>query len=221
MAILVLYALALTIPPISCNSEQRLCAANGYVDKQVDSALSEWHLQCDTFISFAPTTPVLSTITSTYDVDSCSKAIEACIGRSQEIEACTYTYGSTDPGFSSCYCQPKILSLAYSCEILGHGSCREIPATVTNLAQYSICPNFCDVLDCNDTKKTISSSSATINTKVTGSADDNTVTITSPPPRPATTTMSSVTTTSSGSRQLVAWELGALALMAALIRWIL
>lgn len=143
---------------ISCNSEQRLCAANDDVDRSFDDAVSIWHQSCDSLVTFSPTTPPLSTITSTYDVGLCVTARDKCLSRSQEINDCIYSYGATDTRFSSCYCQPKLLSLAYTCEVVGNASCLELPATVTNLGPYQICTNFCEVLDCGQTNVSLCTS---------------------------------------------------------------
>src|SRR5271154_2009429 len=49
----------------SCESEYRQCLDSYEEDNEAQQVLANWHSECDTFISFTPTTPVLSTPTST------------------------------------------------------------------------------------------------------------------------------------------------------------
>ncbi|KIW13498.1 hypothetical protein PV08_08686 [Exophiala spinifera] len=130
-----------------CESEYRLCLLNDYFDGDAQNLISLWNSACDDAITFSPTTPVLSTLTSTYDVGYCTTAQSACAVEEVALSSCSVNYlGKDDQKFSSCFCAPSFLSAQYTCGFLGNVSCQQVPATLTNLVGYSYCSNFMSVL---------------------------------------------------------------------------
>jgi hypothetical protein len=108
--------------------------------------LSVWHSICDNSISFTPTTLPLSTITALYNEDYCTTAFSSCASVSYELGQCQLSYGSVGSTVLSCLCQPKILSLEYTCDFLGNISCQQISAALTNMVAYPYCTNLLSVL---------------------------------------------------------------------------
>lgn len=131
----------------SCESEYRLCLGNNDFDGEEQELLSIWNSACDNVVTFTPTTPALSTLTATYDDQYCTTAYSACEAAAADQQACSASYlGKDVQKFSSCFCAPPILSEGYTCGFLGNVSCRQVPATLTNLPEYPFCDNFMQVL---------------------------------------------------------------------------
>lgn len=119
---------------------------NEGIDGYILSDISVWHSICDNKISFTPTTPPLSSITAPYNGDYCTTAFSSCVSVSYELGQCQLSYGSIGSTVLSCLCQPKILSLEYTCEFLGNISCQQMSAALTNMAAYPYCTNLLSVL---------------------------------------------------------------------------
>lgn len=135
----------------SCNSEQRLCLGNNEVDIHFEQPLSIWHSECDDKVNYSPTTPVLSSITASYDVNVCRTVDLECESLTRERVACTQTYvEGQEAVLTSCLCAPPVLSLAYSCSVLGNVSCIQAPAHLTQMAEYGHCANLMNVLTIPD-----------------------------------------------------------------------
>lgn len=124
----------------------RLCYGNNDLDELMQSELAVWNSGCDDKITYSPTTPVLSTVTATYDVQYCTTAASACQDGLDALQSCSINYLGQAQQYSSCYCQPSLLSAEYTCGFLGNVSCEQIPATLTNMVQYRYCTNFMEVL---------------------------------------------------------------------------
>jgi hypothetical protein len=58
-------------PNLPLMSEQRLCLGTPIEDVQVRSETDLWHSACDREITFTPTTPPISSIAATFNVDIC------------------------------------------------------------------------------------------------------------------------------------------------------
>lgn len=127
-----------------CESEQRLCFFNQNFDSSAQEVVANWHSDCDTYITFSPTTPVLSTLSRTINPDVCTSAYSSCASMSYEIEQCSSSFPSSSAIKSqiSCACDTKILSLAYQCEYVGNVSCQMMSAELTNVFGYSLCSDF-------------------------------------------------------------------------------
>ena len=124
----------------------RLCYGNGDLDELMQSELAIWNSGCDSILTYSPTTPALSSVATTYDVQYCTTAASACQAGLDAIQSCSINYLGQPQPYSSCNCQPSLLSAEYTCGFLGNVSCEQIPGTLTNLAQYNLCTNFMQVL---------------------------------------------------------------------------
>jgi hypothetical protein len=129
-----------------CNSEMRLCLGKGGLpDAHLSEQLSIWHKGCDTALSYSPTTPIQSSITASYNIDVCRTLELSCASLNNERDQCIFSQHS-GPQLTSCLCQPPLLSLAYDCSVLVNVSCIQVPAHLTQMAEYGNCPNLADVI---------------------------------------------------------------------------
>ena len=140
-----LYAL----PPLtlnsSCESQLRLCFLGDDLDSTLEDGLMSWHALCDDFVTFKPTTPALSQLTTSRNDDYCNILIRgACTQARTALTSCGLLTG--EAAFSSCTCAPSLIILEYSCEFLGNTSCLATGATLSSLDPYSSCANFEDVV---------------------------------------------------------------------------
>lgn len=109
------------------------------------SAVASWHSFCDSAITFTPTTPLVSMPTTTWTPQGCLDVNNACESAKASVDACS-PYISDVTRFSSCTCQPNILTLDYSCFYRGNISCYGNAATLSNMFDYSWCDNFQSVI---------------------------------------------------------------------------
>jgi hypothetical protein len=126
----------------SCESEYRLCLDSYEEDNAMQEVLANWHSGCDEFITFTPTTPVLSTPTFTIGNPTCSIIASVCTFAGSITRACkeTYTASSQIASLSSCICQPSLLSSASVCEYDGNITCNNFPATLASIDLWNLCP---------------------------------------------------------------------------------
>jgi len=127
---------------MSCENEFRECFENDDYDSSAQQLLSIWNEGCDGFVSFTPTTPPLSTLSTTYNDDACTSVYSSCASWSYAIEECSSSFPSVTRSQISCACQARILSLAYSCEFIGNETCEQVPAALSDVFGYSFCPGF-------------------------------------------------------------------------------
>jgi hypothetical protein len=127
-----------------CVNEERLCFDNNDLGGSFQTGLAAWHNVCDSSTTAAITTPPLSSITVSEKLDFCVTAFSSCDGFSVSVDQCSLSYSGQN--FFSCLCQPKILSLEYTCEFLGNTSCQLSSAALTNLELYPYCSNLVSVL---------------------------------------------------------------------------
>ena len=130
----------------SCESELHLCLDSDDDDGSLQTAIAEWHSACDIEITFSLTTPVVTSLTATYNDDFCSAAGSACASEADLISQCSLSHTTLGAQFSSCYCQPELLSLQYTCEYLLNTSCFGEPAALTDIPAYNFCDNAASVL---------------------------------------------------------------------------
>jgi len=125
-----------------CESEYRLCLDSYEEDTEMQQVLANWHSECDTFINFSPTTPVLSTPTFTIMNPICDNIDSICTFGGSITRACkeTYTADSQASSLSSCLCQSSLLSAASVCEYDGNITCLDYPATLTSIDLWILCP---------------------------------------------------------------------------------
>lgn len=131
-----------------CNSEERLCLGTGQqIDQQLSNQVSIWHSECDPHLAYTPTTPVQSSITASYSTQACSSAKASCSQLTNARVSCTQNFQSgNEASLTSCLCQPGLLTLAYGCSVLGNVSCIQVPAYLTQMAEYGHCSNLQQVL---------------------------------------------------------------------------
>jgi len=135
-----------------CESEERLCVGNSDPDPSIQTGIDQWHSICDGRISFTPTTPPISSVTAPYDDKYCLTAESACASVADANSACSISYAGKSQSkiYSSCLCQPSILSLEYTCAFLGNISCQQTSAALSNLPDYRFCSNLVSVLGGNN-----------------------------------------------------------------------
>jgi hypothetical protein len=136
----------------SCDSEERLCFGNSDLDPSIQSGIDQWHSICDGRIPFSPTTPAVSSITASFIPSNCLAAEAACASAAAGNSACSVSYAgkSQTESFSSCLCQPSILSQEYTCAFLGNMSCQQTSAALSNMAEYSFYSNLVSVVGGNN-----------------------------------------------------------------------
>jgi len=129
--------------PRRCENEWRSCLDSDEEDSGAQYVLSEWNKECDSFISFTPTTPSLLSLTSTYaGVASCEDIQSVCaLVTSTGLQcASSYPQQSQSSQFLDCMCQEPVISAASVCEFDGNITCHDQPATLTNIAIWRACP---------------------------------------------------------------------------------
>ncbi|KAN0089840.1 hypothetical protein V8E51_018419 [Hyaloscypha variabilis] len=187
-----------------CESEMRVCYEGDSLDDDYQSALSSWHSLCDTFLpsTLTVTTPPLSQITENY-LATCQAEQDACSTMQLLQDNCDNSFTEANAAYTSCLCQPRWLSLDYTCEFEGNRSCLGVPATLSNMIGYD-CPNFQDVIG---TGLPASGSVITLSGPTSSAA------ITPSPSRTAMTASQTATTTKSSEgahRGAHRWLLGLL-----------
>jgi len=107
-----------------------------------------WHGLCDTYVTFKPTTPPLSQITSDRNDNFCQTVVlGACRGARFGYASCNdATILADRTKLSSCTCAPSIIQNEYSCLYLGNTSCLATGATVSDLPAFSRCSNFAEAI---------------------------------------------------------------------------
>jgi hypothetical protein len=132
----------------SCKSEQRLCVENDNLDSAVDSIIDNWHIECDSFVSSEAssiTTPVVTSLTATFDVLNCQSIAQSCLQALQASTVCSTKY-TVGVDFNSCLCQSSILSLASVCEYDGNVSCKLTTANIQNVYGWGSCQGYQTIL---------------------------------------------------------------------------
>ncbi|KAK0718019.1 hypothetical protein B0T26DRAFT_676243 [Lasiosphaeria miniovina] len=132
-----------------CESELRLCFLAKNLDSTIENAVEEWHQACDKYAAVTLTTPPVSTIASTMqrNDDFClTDVVSACQSALIGLSRCSNSMHDATQ-FSSCTCQPQLLSNAYTCEYLQTVSCMHASNfAVSDMVFYSLCDNFASVI---------------------------------------------------------------------------
>ncbi|KAN0110870.1 hypothetical protein V8E51_007257 [Hyaloscypha variabilis] len=125
-----------------CESEYRICLDSHEEDNAMQQVLANWHSGCDKFITFSPTTPVLSTPTFTIGNPACSAIESICTFGGSITRACkeSFTASIQIASLSSCLCQSSLLSAASVCEYDGNITCNNFPATLADIDLWILCP---------------------------------------------------------------------------------
>ena len=101
--------------------------------------LQNWHSECDGFNNFHPTTPALSSLTATYAGGAvCTSIDSVCTIGGSITRACKQSY--TASALNSCLCQTSLLSAASVCEYVGNKTCDLVPATLSSIDLFILCP---------------------------------------------------------------------------------
>lgn len=132
-----------------CNNEERLCLGNDELDKDFMTASSLWHSWCDPIVNYSPTTPIISSITAPYSPSYCRTASSACYSMIVSRNRCTGDGSDSDSNLlsvSSCLCAPEVLSMEFTCSVLGNVSCIQIPGHLDQMSGYRYCSNINQVL---------------------------------------------------------------------------
>ncbi|KAK3368816.1 hypothetical protein B0T24DRAFT_630702 [Lasiosphaeria ovina] len=132
-----------------CESELRLCFLGKRLDSTIENVVEEWHQACDKYAAATMTTPPVSTIASTMqrNDDFClTDVVSACQSALIGLSRCSNSMPDATQ-FSSCTCQPQLLSNAYTCEYLQAVSCMHASDfAVSDMVFYSLCDNFASVI---------------------------------------------------------------------------
>lgn len=125
----------------------RLCYQGEQYDSEASSLLSNWHSWCDSYITYTPTTPILSHATTTYptlvggDVNPlCTEYTTSCaVWSASEASCLALDPAATAASFLECACQPELLSIASVCLYDVSVTCFGRSATLENLPIWRIC----------------------------------------------------------------------------------
>lgn len=137
-----------TILISSCNNEQRRCFGATTIDIDFTADYSSWHSYCDPVVIYTPTTPILSPITASYNLDYCTTAKDACLSMAYTRSSCYLAYQSNSAltPYRSCMCAPPVLSQEFTCSFLANISCAQVPAHLDHMSGWTFCDNFEQVL---------------------------------------------------------------------------
>lgn len=122
-----------------CESEFRICAEGYEYDSEFEGPqglFGLWHSACDAVLTYAPTTPAISSLSLTFDPANCLSAESYCSALEALTNACTVSSANE---LQSCMCQATAIDLASRCEIDGSVSCEFRTPTATNLYSYKYC----------------------------------------------------------------------------------
>ena len=123
----------------SCENEWNACMNSYDADDAPADVLSNWHSECDGFNNFHPTTPVISSLGTTYAGGGiCSSIDSVCTIGGSITRACKQSY--TASALTSCLCQSSLLSAASVCEYVGNITCEIRPATLSSVDLFILCP---------------------------------------------------------------------------------
>ncbi|PMD41721.1 hypothetical protein L207DRAFT_582152 [Hyaloscypha variabilis F] len=88
----------------NCESEARICFGDDDEDTVIQNDLATWHNLCDTYITFSPTTPLVSTVSGgTVDFEACTVGESACARQSVLVTSCSLSAKGTS--FFPCVCE--------------------------------------------------------------------------------------------------------------------
>ncbi|KPI40511.1 uncharacterized protein AB675_7640 [Cyphellophora attinorum] len=157
----------------------RLCYLNERFDPEASSLLSNWHDWCDGYITYTPTSPILSHVTTTYptfvgsDGDPlCKDFTTSCaIWSASEASCLALDPSATAASFLDCACRAELLSLASVCLYDASVTCFGLSATLADLPLWSICKTTFGVAEsqATTTGSVVTSSISSVNSGGTSS----------------------------------------------------
>ena len=112
-------------------------------DREFEYKVKRWHEQCDDRMTTSVTTPIVTSLTTTWDIRECQRLQSSCMSADYETNLCSQTYlPSSSLSFISCECQPSVWSLISECQYDGNISCKRTTAAESNIYGYSFCSSF-------------------------------------------------------------------------------
>lgn len=125
----------------------RLCHQNDQFDYYAETLMQTWHTQCDTYITFTPTTPVLSNPTTTRPTlvagtiqPFCTNFLTSCASWSLAEARCwALDYEMTASSALDCACSTSLLSLASVCLYDTNITCYGVDANLSAIPLFNIC----------------------------------------------------------------------------------
>ncbi|KAK4100619.1 hypothetical protein N658DRAFT_91118 [Parathielavia hyrcaniae] len=100
---------------VECKGEVRECAGGYAFDADHDESIALWREKCDQYLTFTPTTPVLTSLTTVIDVEECTSIVEACLRRDAGVSSCSQSHSANAEEQVSCLCRPSQLWAASRC----------------------------------------------------------------------------------------------------------
>jgi hypothetical protein len=125
-----------------CKGELRECSGGYTSDRYWDESIALWHEKCDPHLTFTPTTPMLTPLSTTLDTDECTSIYDACLQRSAGLSSCSEAYSANITEAVSCLCRPSQLSAASRC-FVDRTDCwfrrTDPPVTLSTVVEYEYC----------------------------------------------------------------------------------
>ncbi|KAI1615434.1 hypothetical protein EDD36DRAFT_189067 [Exophiala viscosa] len=180
---------------VDCGSEYRLCYLNDQYDYYYTSVLDDWNERCDDYVTYTPTTPVLSNPTTTvptYQPAACTDYSSSCsILTNFESDCLSLDPSATASSFYSCACAPSLLSMASVCFYDVAVTCRNQSTALSDIDIFGACGTI------YSQGQLITAMGASVNTSATSTVSSPTAA--SPAPKTTTGTSASNTAGSEGS----------------------
>jgi hypothetical protein len=92
------------------------------------------------------TTPLVTSLATTYDVLNCESIGQSCLQVLQVSSTCSSMYALYTQDLDSCLCQSSILSLASVCEYDGNVSCKRTTANIQSVYGWGSCSGYQTIL---------------------------------------------------------------------------
>ncbi|RYP72287.1 hypothetical protein DL771_004261 [Monosporascus sp. 5C6A] len=124
---------------VECKGENRECVKGYYFDSASDDMIALWHDKCSPYLTFTPTTPILTPLSTTMDPDACKSAYDACLRRDDGVKLCAEAYSASPTEVVSCLCQPTHLSVASVCYVDRTKCILTGTANISTVLEYRYC----------------------------------------------------------------------------------
>ncbi|RYP56176.1 hypothetical protein DL769_009960 [Monosporascus sp. CRB-8-3] len=124
---------------VECKEENRECVKGYHFDSTSDDMIARWHDNCSPYLTFTPTTPILTPLSTTMDMDGCKSAYDACLRQDDGVKLCAEAYSASPTEVTSCLCQPTHLSVASVCYVDRTKCILTETANISTVLEYSYC----------------------------------------------------------------------------------
>ncbi|KAK3903009.1 hypothetical protein C8A05DRAFT_33254 [Staphylotrichum tortipilum] len=123
---------------VGCKDDLRECLLSYMFDADVDQLISKWHDECQTQFTTGsvPTTPAASSLTVSYDQESCQRAAMRCRQLGDAFSSCSSSVTASVDFQATCLCGSQILMLASECQSDG-GLSSELDDARRHVAHYT------------------------------------------------------------------------------------